>query len=217
MAITRGELKGSVLRLLNKTAAYTGFYEPETIDEAIQEAMDYLATEMFDANEGWLTKLRYITTSAGQVTIPIPDGVAMIQQVRYLFGPNYIPLDYNDASKEAQYADDSGARQWASQYRIIDNALYFNPPLAEGGTDYLQLECMEYPKRIQNDTDFLDSQFDVCMQHFIKYRTASIMAATIEKFAIPWAKQEAEWFQKAREIIVQRNRQAVPVRDFLGY
>ncbi len=217
MPVTRGEIKGKVLRLLMKTANYTGAYEDDTINDAIQEAVDFVATDMFDANEGWLTKVRYIDTTAGQVTIPIPEGVAMIQQVRYLFGPNYIPMDYNDASKEAQYADDSGARQWASQYRIIDNALYFNPPLAEGGERYLMLECMEYPKRLQQDTDFLESQFDNCMQHFIKYRSATILGAGVEKFAMPWAGLEKDWYMKTKEIIVKRNRQSVPVRDFLGY
>lgn len=217
MPCARGEIKGKVLRLLNKSAAYPGFYEDETINDAIEEAVDFVATDMMSANEGWLTKIRYVDTEAGQLMIKIPTGVAVIQQVRYLFGPNYIPLDYNDASKEAQYADDSGARQWASQYRLLGDSLYFNPPLAEGGTKYLQLECMEYPKRLQDDTDFLESQFDYCMQHFIKYRTATILAASIEKFAVSWAGLEKDWYNKAKEIIVKRNRQAVPVRDFLGY
>jgi hypothetical protein len=217
MPVTRGEIKGKVLRLLMKTAGYTGAYQEETIDDAIQEAFDFLATDMFEAGEGWLTKLKYIDTQAGQLIVPIPDGVACIQQVRYLFGPNYIPLDYNDASKEAQYSDDSGARQWASQYRIIDNSFYFNPPLAEGGTAYLQLECMEYPKRLQDDRDFVESQFDFAMQHFVKYRAATILSAGIEKFATAWAGMERDWYLKCKEIIVRRNRQAVPVRDFLGY
>ena len=214
MPTTLAEMKGQVYRLLMKTAAYPGFYQPETVQDAIQEAMDFVAADMFIANEGWQTKIKYITTEAGQLCVPIPEGCAMIQQVRYKFATYYQPMVYDDGSNATQYSNDSGVRQWAYQYRIVDNDLYFNPPMAEGGTDYIQLEYMGYPKRLQSDNDFMESHFDFSMQHFIKYKAASILAASLEKPVIPWAVQEAQWYDKMLAIVVKRNLQATQIKEF---
>ncbi len=214
MPITRGEIKGKVLRLLMKTPAYPGPYTDDTINDALTEAMDFVATEMFEANEGWLTKMRTYDTLPNQVTFPIPEGVAMIQMVRYLVGNVYMPLQYDDQSQQPQYADAGGAVQFPYSYKIVDNAIYFNPPLADGGPDFLQLEQMEYAKELQDDTDFMDGQFDKSMQHFIKYRTASILGAGLEKYSMPWAGLEADWYKKMTEVIIKRNRQATPIRMF---
>jgi hypothetical protein len=216
MPMSRGELKGKIYRLLMKTPQYTGPYTPETLDDAIQEAIDFVAAEMFIANEGWQTKIMTFDTVEGQIKVDLPEGFAMINEVRYLYGDLYIPMVYDDANKQAQYANSSGARQWAYAYRIIDNALYFNPPMAQGGTANLQVEYMGYPKRLQSDTDFVESHFDFSMQHFIKYRAASVMAASIEKFDVPWGKIEADWYQKMRDIVVKRNLQATTIIEFAG-
>lgn len=214
MPVSRGELKGQILRLLMKTPQYPGFYQPETIDDAITEAMDFVAAEMFLANEGWQTKIMYIDTQAGQLSVDIPEGAAMIQMIRYKFATYYQPMVYDDGSGATDYAADSGVRQWGYRYRIVDNAIYFNPPMAEGGEKYLQLEYMGYPKRLQSDTDFLESHFDYSMQHFMKYKAASILAASLEKFVVPWGAQEAQWYQKMLDIVVKRNLQATQIKEF---
>jgi hypothetical protein len=217
MPMSRGELKGKVLRLLMKTAQYPGFYKDETINDAIDEAMDFVATEMFIADEGWQAKIMPFDTVAGQIKVDLPEGFAMIKEVRYLYADLYIPMVYDDGSKEVQYANDSGVRQWAYSYRIVDNAIWFNPPMADGGTDYLQIEYMGYPKKMQSDSDFMESHFDNAMQHFMKYRVASILAASIEKFVVPWAGLEQDWFKKMRDIVVKRNMQATAIKEFAGY
>lgn len=216
MPTSLGEVKGKVLRLLMKTPAKPGFYTPERVNDAIEEAIDFVAVEMFLADEGWATKIDYFTTEGGQLSIDMPDGMAMIKDVRYKYGDIYLPMIYDTANQAAQYAPDSGARQWAYTYRIVDNAFYFNPPLADGGVDYLQVEWMAYPKRLSNDTDFLESQFDKCMLHFIKYRAASMLAASLEKFVVPWSSQEQSWFAKMQAVVVQRNLQSLPIKDFSG-
>jgi hypothetical protein len=217
MAATRGELKGKILRLLYKNAKFTGVYQPETIDDAITEAMDAVSVEMFLADEGWLKKILTLPAEAGQLSIDLPVSAAMIDEVRYRFGTTYVTMLYDQAWGADQFASDSGVRQWSYSYQIVDNALYFNPPLAEGGADYLQITYQAYPKRLQDDADFLESQFDNSMQHFIKYRAATIMAASAEKPAVPWSGLEQFWYDKMKQVVIMRNKQSQPIREFQGW
>jgi hypothetical protein len=214
--ITRGELKGNILLKLNKTAKHPGPYTDDKINLAIQEAIDFVATEMFLADEGWLTTFHYYDTVDGQISVDINQSCAMIKEVRYKYGETYYPLVYDTDVNSPNFAADSGARQWSFKYRIMDNAIYFNPPVSEGGTDYLQIEAMEYPKRLQSDQDFLNSQFDKAMQHFIMYRAATILGTNIEKMAIPWSGIEGSWYEKMQAIVVKRNLKSTAVREFQG-
>lgn len=216
-AITRGALKGKILRLLMKTATQKGFYTDDRINDSIDEAMDFVATEFFIAGQGWSTKIMYFDTEDGQVSIDIPVSHAMIREMRYLIGTVYQPMGYDAADGAQQFSSDSGTRQFAFTYRIVDNAYYFNPPLAEGGTKFLQVEYNDYPKRMLDDTDFMESQFDNAMQHFIKYRSASILAAALERTIIPWADLESSWYRKMQAIIARRNMQSKPIREFQGW
>jgi hypothetical protein len=217
MAFTQAEIKGKILRLLQKTAKHPGAYSDDRVSDAIEEAMDFVSTEMFLADEGWLRSIEYFDTTAGQVSIDLPPGISMVAQVRYQFANTLITMQYNQSWNQDQYVTDSGVRQWAYQYRIVENALYFNPPLAEGGEGFLQVEFQRYPKRLQDDTDFLESQFDYCMMHFIKYRAASILAAGVEKFQTSWAALEQSWYAKMLAIVTQRNQASQPITDFCGY
>lgn len=216
MAVTLGELRGEVLRLLYKSAKFTGAYDDQTINDAITEAMDFIAVEMFQADEGWAKKILYLDTQAGQISIDLPVSAAMISQVRYRFGTTYVEMMYDQAWQADQFATDSGVRQWSSTYQVIENALYFNPALAEGGTSYLQLTYQAWPKRLRSDTDYLESQYDNSMRHFIKYRAASILSAGIEKLTVPWAGLEASWYEKMRMVVTTRNQQSQPIREFQG-
>ena len=46
MPVSRGDLKGKILRLLMKSSEYPGFYTDDRINDAIDETMDYIAAEM---------------------------------------------------------------------------------------------------------------------------------------------------------------------------
>jgi hypothetical protein len=213
--ITRGELKGQVLRFLNKTSQYRGFYDDDKINDAIQEALDFIAVEMFQANEGWQLKLAEFDTTAGQVTFEIPFSASMIKEVRYLYGNFYGVMAYDDANSRSQVSIGSGERQFVSSYRIVDNRMYFNPPLGEGGPKYLQIEYMTYPKTLMSDTDYLESHFDPCMTNFLKYRTATILSASLEKPIVPWAGIESSWYSKLVTVVNRRNMQSIPIRNFM--
>ena len=212
--ITRGELKGRVLRILNKTAQFRGLYDDGKLDDAIQECLDFVATEMHLAGEGGQTKIQYIDTQAGQITVPIHPSVALVKEVRYRYGDVYLVMPYDDATGQNQVAYDSGERQDVCRYRVVDNRLYFNAPLNEGGTGYLMIEYMSFPKVLADDTDFLEGHFNPCFQHFMKYRIATIMAASAEKMALPWAGLEAQWYTKLLALTSRRNMQPTPLRMF---
>jgi hypothetical protein len=214
--ITRGELKGQILRFLNKTSEFRGFYDDDKINDAIQEAMDFVSVEMFQANEGWQLKIGHFDTQTGQVTVDIPFSIGMIKEVRYLYGNLYYVMAYDDANGRAQVSNSSGERQFVSTYRIVDNRMYFNPPLGEGGANYLQIEYMTYPKVPQSDNDYLESHFDPCMTNYLKYRSATILSASLEKPIVPWAGLEASWYSKLVTVINRRNMQSIPIRNFMG-
>lgn len=214
MPITRAELKGQAYRLLMKTPQYKGAYQEETANDALQEAMDYVATKMFISNQGWLDKIEHITTVANTIAVPIPETWAMVKEVRYKYGDTYLPLTYDTAGKQPQYAADSGARQYACSYRIVDNKIYFNPPLAEGGTDYLQIEYTAFPKFLQKDNDTIEPQFNRCFLNFIKYRTATVLARSVEKYSVPWAKEEGDWFLQMQDLVAKLNMQTTQLLEY---
>lgn len=211
--ITRAELKGVILRKLNKTANHPGFYGDDKINDAIQEAMDYVAAEMFMADEGWQTKIWTIPVPARATSIEMPEDLAMVKNVRALVGDVYVPLVY-DAAWEGVQQDPAAsvATQWGSVYRINDNALYFNPPMDQGGK--LLIDGFSYGAVLANDLDPLPRSFDRCMRHFIAYKACSIMASSIEKMSRPWAKEEDDWRQKMVDIVNKRNRQTTTIREF---
>lgn len=215
--ITRGEMAGRILRYLNKTAKHPSFYGPEKINDAITEAMDALATEMFIANEGWQTKITYLDTRVNQIRVDIPPYVAMIHQVRLKAGDIYVPATYDDGSTRPQWNQaGGGAVQWAATYRIVDNALYFDPALSDGGEKYIMLEHQSYPKRLQNDASFMEAHFQPAFQHYIKYRACSILAGSIEKQSIPWRKEEEFWAVKCQELIPKRILQSTQIAEYEG-
>lgn len=211
---TRGELKGKVLRLLMKTSQFRGFYADDKINDSIEETLDFISTEMMIAGEGWQTKLETYATQAGQVSIPISPSIALIKEIRYKYGNVYSVLQYDEQWGVAQTTADSGERQLISRYRIVDNRLYFNPPLNEGGPEYLMVEYMAYPKVITDDNDFIEGHFQKAFLHFAKYRTASILAASIEKLTVPWASLEKQWYDKMVNFVNRRNLQSTPIRMF---
>lgn len=215
--ITRGQIKFEIWEKLNKSAQTKGFYTDSKVNLAIQESIDYVASMMFLHDEGWLHKIDYLDTQSNQLAIPIPQHIAMIAELRYLVGNVYLPLMYDQDYGNAQWSGASGATQFPSRYRIVDNQIYFNPALGVGGSKFLQVEYMAYPKRLQQDSDFLESQFDRSMYYYIIYRSCSILASNIAQFAKPWKEEEAQWYNNMASIITTRNQQSTPIKDFEGF
>jgi hypothetical protein len=217
MANTRGQIKYEVLTRLNKTSVTQGFYTDEKLNTALQEAMDYVATEMFLADEGWMHKIDYVTTVANQVTVPIAPHWNMLAELRYLVGTIYTPIMYDQQYGEAQWAGNSGVIQYPYRYKIVDNQIYFQPPLGVGGTQFLQVEYFSYPKILQNDADTLDSQFDRCMYWFLVYDMVKSLQGGLNQTADDSDRKVTQWYTRLKDMIGMRTRQSIPIRDFDGY
>lgn len=213
MTTSRGQLKGTVLRFLNKTDRVRGFYSDGKLDDAIQEALDFIAVEMFVAGEGWLTKPLFFDTIAGQVALTLPANVALVREVRYKVGDTYYPMVYDD--QEGQTTSSTSETQRAGRYRLLGRDIVFDPSLAEGGSRYLQVECVMYPADMTNDQDVIDPQFDRAMLHYLKYKICSILAGSLEKDVRTWGQEESEWFEKMQTVVNRRNLKSTPIREFL--
>jgi len=214
--LTRGELRGDILLQLHKSTKNPGYYTETKVNKAIQEAMDFVAVEMFLAGEGWQNKIHPFNVEAGATSVDLPPHISMIKDVYYRYGDEWLPLTYWDREKMGQFSADSSARQSGGcTYRVVDNALYFNPGLADGG-DVIQVEYMAYPKVMINDAEFVESHFDRGMQHFIKYKAATILASGYEKNIITWSALEEMWYEKMLAVVTKRNLQSTPIGEFEG-
>lgn len=194
-----------------------GFYTEEKVNGALQEALDYVATKLMMADNGFMKKLDYLDVSANQITIQIPPHMDMIEEVRYLVGSVYIPLQYDSQWKVPQWSVASGATNLPGSYRIVDNKFYFNPPLGVGGTAYLQVEYQSYPSIMRNSSQQIDPQFDRAMIYYITYRACSILSSAMGQNVKTWVVEEALWLAAMQQIIQNRNKQPQPIKDFAGY
>lgn len=213
--LSRGELRGRVLRFLNKTPDLPGYYDTNKVNDAIQEALNYIAVEMFLAGEGWLQKYLFLDTIGGQTSLDIPGNVAMIREVRYKISDVYYAIPYDDQEGGFSYIGTGVQQAFGYRYRILGRQLVFDPPLSEGGERYLQIEADYYPSMLLGDDEIIDPQFDAACCEFLKYKVCSILSASIEKDFVAWAKIETEWEEKMKAVVTRRTLASTPIREFL--
>lgn len=213
--ISKGELKGKIWRFLNKTPNNPGYYTSAKLDDAIQEALNYIAVEMFLAGEGWLQKYIFLDTQAGQTSVDIPGNVALIREVRYKISNVYYSLPYDDQEGGFSYIGTGVQQAFGYRYRILGRQIIFDPPVSEGGERYLQIEATYYPSVLVDDNEMIDPQFDAACTEFLKYKACSILAASIEKEFISWSEQEQKWEEKMRAVVTRRTLASTPIREFL--
>lgn len=211
----RAAIRFEVYQRLNKSAATKGFYTDARCNSAIQEAMDYVSTQMMIYDEGWNHKIDYIDVEANQLTIPVPPHMEMIQELRYLVGNVYTPMAYDAPWGAAQWAENSGATSLPSSYRIIDNQFYFNPPIGQGGTKYLQVEYCRFPMVLRDDAQQIDPQFNRAMINFVIYRAATILV-NMYGMKGEWGQTEKLWFDQMMTLLQKRNAQSKPITEFCG-
>lgn len=214
MTFSRGEMRGQVLRFLNKSSDFEGFYSQEKVNDAIQEALDLIAVNMFMNTEGWLTKYIWLDTEAGQVALDLPGNVALIQEVRYKIGDIYMPLFYDPQIGDASYIGSSVEQAWGGRYRLLGRQIVFDPPMAEGGSKYLQLEATYYPAILLDDSQIIDPQFDRAMLNYCKYKVCSILAGSLEKDFRAWEPEEQQWWGAMMQVINRRTLKSVALQEF---
>lgn len=214
--ITYGELEGRVLRLLNKTPRNRGFFTEEKCRDAILEALDFVATEMFMVGNGWQGKRQFLPVAqANTLSIDLPPHMSMIEKVWYLVGDNYIELPYDDGSARQVQPADGTFTAYTSTYKLIDNAFYFTPALPDAAEKGLMVDYVSYPG-IDDELTPLPAHYDNAMQHFVKYKAATILCTSFGQagVTVTWAQQEGQWYDKVVQIIGKRNLQTTSVREF---
>jgi len=216
MTVTRGEIKGQILRVLQKDGGYQGFFTDPKLNDVIQDSIDHIAIEMFRAGDGWLTKIDYLNSQSGFPTVNLPQHMIMIQEVRYLVANTYVPLTYDDGTEQQQYAANTGMTQFPSRYRIVDQKIYFNPPPAEGGPNYIQVEYCTYPLSMVADGQLLPQEFHRAMFNYIKWRSASMLAASVGKEYSEWKQYEGEWKNNMVDMVNKRTKAPIYYRNFEG-
>lgn len=214
MTFSRGEMRGMVLRFLNKTSDYSGFYSEDKVSDAIQEALDLIAVKMFMNTDGWFTKYIWLDTTGGQVSVDLPGNIALISDVRYKIGDIYMPLMYDPQIDDASYIGSSVEQAWGGRYRLLGRQIVFDPPMANGGERFLQIEGTFYPSILLDDSQMIDPQFDRAMLNYCKYKVCSILAGSIEKDVRTWAQEESEWFEAMMQVVNRRTLKSVAITEF---
>ena len=216
MAFLVSEIEGKVLRLLQKSAGTQGFFTPDKVRDSVQDSVDYVSVRMFRAVNGeWMDSIRYFDTVSGQSNIPLPEDMACIKAVRYLVGNAYVPLMYDPSYESAQWSGQSGVVAYPSRYRLVGNCIYFNPQISQAGTQYLQIEYASYPQQITDD-GFMPLQMDRAMLNYIKFRSASLLAASVGKPSTEWTKFENQWATEIEILIDKRIQVTTTIREFDG-
>jgi len=213
MAISRGDIKAFVLEQLQKSSTYQGFYTDTKINNAIQEAVDFVATLMMPAGGGFLKSVEYITTVAGTASYSLPTECAVVDVVRYKSGDTYIPVEYSDDYMTPQVSS-TAATQFPNKYKIIGATIVFNPLPTDVGTNYLQLEVLKYPTRFTADGDTLPGEFDRACGWYLKYRACTILI-TSNGGTPTWSGQELEWRERLETMIAKRIKKPRYVKEFM--
>lgn len=216
MAISLGEIQGEVLSMLSKSPGYQGFYDDIKMAKAIQESVDYVAQKMFWTGEGWLKEKREFDTTANQAAVRIPTDYVAVSAVRYLYGNVYVPLLYKDSDLKPEFPVDSGLTQTPMSWRILGDQIYFNPYLGSGGTNYLQIEGYAFPPMLKGSSSLLPDKFNRGLQHYIKYRTASILVAQLGEPNADWKEYEKQWEAEMLVAIGKKTTDKGYIGDFDG-
>ncbi len=216
----RAILRHDILNILNKSPATPGFYTPDKCNMAIQKALDLAATEMIIYDQGFVKKLDFIDVAANQLTIPVPPHMEFIEKVSYLVGNIYTPLQYDSRWDSADWSQNSGATSLPFTYQLVDNSFYFNPPIGVGGEKFLQVVYQRFPSIMRSDSQQLDPQFSRATINWVIYNAATQLSSMYgmgDQSGVPWASQEAMWYDKMMMLITKRNASSQPIRDFAGY
>ncbi len=212
MTVSLGEVKFEVLTIINKTAANKGFYTDEKMEAGVRDGLAMIGTEMFIGGQGWQDKVRPIDVQSGAVSVDIPKDITFINQVRFLFGEIFYPMTYDTQRGTAQIQPGTGVNLMPPTYRILNNAIWFNPALSI--SSQIQIEYTTYLRNMESDADVLPPNMDLSMLRFLIYHVCSFCVASVGKADPEWGRWENYWYQQMQKIIVKRNNQMAYLQDF---
>lgn len=217
MALTLEEMRNKVLLVLKKDPSKPGAYSNARLDEAINEAIDFVTSKMMIAGEGFTNKIVFLDSVANQREIDLPLGVVLINQVHYKDGEAFIPLTPSEG--RGQIVTSAGSEKgqtYPNTYAVIDNKLFFDPPFGSSETGKIRMEGTFFPDSLVDTTDLLPQSMSRSAEHFIKYNAASVISSWSRNYNPPWSSIEARWYMSLETEINKRNNGLKFVRSFEG-
>ena len=208
------EIKTNILEKVNKSPNYQGFFTDSKIISMINEGLDFVAVDMFEAGEGWLREIRYLTWAANRRVCELPIDVAIINNIRWKNGDTYYPLKFDPADTSVQSVKGTGSAVPTS-YRIVQNKIYLNPEPSENGTAQIEIEFSRYPERMSSMQQRVMSDFDNAMINWICYYATNTLIAAAGGQP-PFKSNEKQWYDQMTKVINLRNRVKQVVQDFGG-
>jgi hypothetical protein len=212
--MTRADLAGKILRVLQRDSSYAGMYDDEKVNDAIEDCLDFVAANMILSDDGWMSKTFYLDTTVGQKSVELPTQIGVINSVRYLSGDTYILLSYDDGAFSNASRPSSSFSTFPTTFKITGNKLVFPSALSEAGSEYLEINACVYPNKLVRDGDLIDPQFDKAAIHYIKWRAARQLVSITGKAAPDWIKTENEWAGILEGIIARRIKTPQFIREF---
>jgi hypothetical protein len=209
---TLAEIKANILEKVNKSPNYQGYFTDAKIKAMVNEALDYVAVDMFEAGEGWLREIRYLDWQANTRVLEIPSDVAIINNIRWKVGDTYYPLKFDIAETSVQAVKGTG-NTVPTAYRIVQNKIYLNPEPSDSGTAQIEIEFSRYPDRLLSLQQKVMADFDNAMLHWISYYCVNTLISGAGGQP-PYRQNEAQWYSQMTKVINLRNRVKKTVQDF---
>lgn len=208
MATTRLSLQNSIYSILQKTPTAYGLLTPAKVNEAIQDALDFISTLMNNSSSAWLAKETKLNIVGATPSITLPTDCVLINFVKKLqFGTQYCPIEYDESANVTTDTTAQNTANYTPTWKLVDSKLYLEPTPADNLTNGILLNYLAAPVALaaDNSTVNLSIDYPVFIQ-FAKWRAASILWSMTHDQAMqpPWAETEGVWLQMVRKAITKR-------------
>jgi hypothetical protein len=209
---TLAEIKAQVLEKVQKSPNYQGFFTDSKILNTVNEALDFISVDMFEAGEGWLREIRYLTWQPNSRVLEIPSDVAIINNIRWKVLDTYYPLKYDTAETSLQAVKGTGSGV-PTVYRIVQNKIYLNPEPSDSGVGQIEIEFSRYPDRLVAMQQRVMADFDNAMMNWLVYYVTNTLVVAAGG-TTPFKNREEQWYTQMTKVINLRNRVKKVVEDF---
>jgi hypothetical protein len=212
-AITYLDLKNKVLGHLQKETGYQGFFTDQKLQQAINESIDFAESIMFFEGSGWNREVLTIANAANVSNIALPDNIAVLDRILFKSDDgSYYPLVYSDMKDEG--TDSITGVSQPYRVSLMKQTLYFEPKLANAGTDNIKIYCRTMSQNLASDSAILDPQFNKTIVNYICFRAAGQLADICGLGPSYFSKREDEWYAAFLRVVGQKNRTVTRVKDF---
>lgn len=206
MPTTVGIIQAKILAILNKQSGYQGVFTQEKLNDAMNDAIDWVYANMMFNGQGWQKDIIYVTTTANTPSYVLNQDIVTIEAVRYKVGESYQVLKYDDQS-DSNFAPSSQTTGYPSSYRILGNSILFNPIPTNVGTDFLQIEFSWFRPDLTGAGTSFNAQISKGLENYVKWRACSMLVSQIGEPDPNWRRYEDEWFSHMKQLVAQRVRQ----------